>query len=83
MAKRRKKPLTRGPKGGKKHTPGRGHDRKSRNQKAKRLVAKAARKREQLRREAAEQWRVWDSLSDDAKKLRPELAPKHPRPTDG
>jgi hypothetical protein len=76
-------PVGRGPKGGRKHTPGRGHDRKSKRQKDKAFRKRAARKREQRRREAEEQWRVWDSLPDDVKPFRHELYPKYPRPGDG
>ena len=70
MAKKRKKPLSRGPKGGQKHTPGRGHDRKSRVRKDKKLSKKARQRREQLEAEARRQWRVWDSLNDVQKKMR-------------
>jgi hypothetical protein len=80
MAKRRKKPLNRGPKGGKKHTPGRGHERKSRKRKDERRRSKARKLREALRAEAARQWAVWDSLMSDQKKFRDDLRPKLPRP---
>jgi hypothetical protein len=80
MAKRRKKPLNRGQKGGKKHTPGRGHDRKSRERKDERRRSKARKLREALRAEAARQWAVWDSLMSDQKKFRDDLRPKLPRP---
>ena len=64
MAKKRKKPLTRGPKGGKKHTPGRDHDRKTKPRKRKKFAAEAERRREELRQEAKRQWELWDSLND-------------------
>ena len=54
MAK--KKPVKRGPKGGMKHTPGRGHDRKSRSRKDKKRVKKARQRREELEAEACRQW---------------------------
>jgi hypothetical protein len=72
----------RGPKGGIKHQPGRGHDRKSQQQKKRRYSRKAARMREAEWELAREQWRIWDGLSDDAKKLRPDLLPALPRPHD-
>jgi len=80
MAMKRKKPLKRGPKGGKKHTPGRDHDRKSHRSKAKRFGKKAQRLREEALREAERQWRVWDSLSEEQKKFLEDLRPKLPRP---
>jgi hypothetical protein len=75
-------PFKRGPKGGKKHTPGRGHERKSADKKQERFKKKALREREQKRKILEEEWKVWDSLSDGAKKLQPELKPKEPRPPD-
>jgi hypothetical protein len=75
-------PFKRGPKGGKKHTPGRGHDRKSAVSRKERFKRKAIRKKEQERKELEEKWELWDSLSEDAKKLQPELKPKKPRPRD-
>lgn len=82
MAKKRKKPLNRGPKGGEKHTPGRGHDRKSRTRKDKKRVKKARQRREELEAEARRQWQVWKPLSDFEKKMRPELKPTLPEPDD-
>jgi hypothetical protein len=77
-----KKPIKRGPKGGKKHTPGRGHTRKSEGPKKKRFQ-KTAKKKRKARDEAARQaWKLWDSLPDDVKKRRPELEPTMPRPDD-
>jgi hypothetical protein len=74
----------RGPKGGIKHQPARGHDRKGAAQKKKRFAEKAANKR--LRDEAAAQraWEEWDQLSDDVKRLLgPAGQPTMPRPTNG
>lgn len=83
MAKRRKKPLSRGPGGGKKHTPGRGHARKSEAPK-KRLFAKKARlRREREREEAKRQWQVWDNLTEEQRKFRQDLFPVYPRPING
>lgn len=82
MAKKRKKPLPRGPKGGKKHAPGRDHDRKSRAGKDSRRIKKARKRREELDARARKQWAVWDSLTADKKKMLPELYPTLPRPTD-
>ena len=73
----------RGPKGGKKHQPGRGHDRKSIPAKKKRFVRKAARKRREQEAEARKAWAEWDALSEDAKRLLgPTGMPKAPRSSD-
>jgi hypothetical protein len=77
-----KKPIERGPKGGRKHTPGRGHNRKSESQKKNRFTRKAERQRDEAVEAAREAWTEWDALSDDAKKLLPEKRPKEPRPED-
>ena len=74
--------ILRGPKGGRKHTPGRDHAGKSGAAKRKRFVKKRQRKRHQQADAERESWRVWDSLSDDAKRLRPEPEPSTPRPSD-
>jgi hypothetical protein len=66
----------------KKHTPGRGHRRKSDPQKQEKWQKKAARQREAARRALQEAWERWDRLSDEKKKLLRELKPKKPRPTD-
>lgn len=72
----------RGARGGAKHTPGRGHARKSDPQKKKRFRRKAATKRQEKHEALRKQWEEWDALTPDAKKLRPEMKPKQPRPTD-
>jgi hypothetical protein len=82
MAKKRKKPPARGPKGVKKHTPGRDHDRKSGSARKKRFSKKARQRREARRKEAERQWTVWDNMSEDERKWRKELFPKYPRPAD-
>lgn len=83
MAKKRKKPLARGPKSGKKHTPGRDHDRKSCGRKARRQIEKARKRREALEAQARSQWEVWDALNDEQKKMLGDLRPTLPRPDDG
>lgn len=72
----------RGPKGGIKHTPGRGHTPKSGPQKKKRFQQKAARRRRAKQSDLRRQWDKWDALPPDVQKLRPELKPKRPRPND-
>lgn len=74
--------IKRGPKGGRKHTPGRGHDAKSGPRKRKRFAKRAAQKRAAERRNLIEQWERWELLSDDVKRMRPELKPTAPRPDD-
>ena len=81
--KRRKKPLKKGPKGGRKHTPGRDHDGKSHQKKADRFRRKAKQRRDARRSIAARQWQVWDALSDEQKKFREDLRPTLPRPNNG
>jgi hypothetical protein len=71
----------RGPKGGVKHQPGKGHDRKSAKEKRKRFARAAARKRRQQNENAKKAWEAWDKLSDDVKKLLgPSAQPDVPRP---
>jgi hypothetical protein len=71
----------RGPKGGIKHQPGKGHDTKSGPQKKKRFARKAARKRRQVEESAKTQWEEWDRLPDEVKRLLgPAGQPKVPRP---
>jgi hypothetical protein len=63
----------RGPKGGMKHTPGRGHARKSQPHK-KKEIGKRLRENHRKRRKMAEKRRkAWESLSPELRKLlRPE-----------
>lgn len=82
MAKKRKKPLARGPKGGKKHTPGRDHDSKSRRSKDRGRVEKARRLREERDAETRRRWDEWDALGSTVQKMRPDLRPNDPRPAD-
>lgn len=74
---------SRGPEGGIKHQPGRGHDRKSSPRKKKRFAKKAAEKRRRQEDEARKLWAAWDALPDDVKRLLgPSGQPRVPRPTD-
>jgi hypothetical protein len=70
------------PKGSAKHTPGRGHTRKSGPQKRKRYQKKAAGRRQAKQVGLQKQWDDWDALPPDVQRLRPELKPKLPRPKD-
>jgi hypothetical protein len=71
----------RGPKGGIKHTPGRGHDAKSRLSKRKRFRKKAAKERKEKKKTARKLWEVWDNLNPEQRKLLgPKGEPKLPRP---
>jgi hypothetical protein len=71
----------RGPKGGVKHEPGRGHARKSAPAKKKRFARKAARKRQTQEQVAGKAWAEWDALPDDVKRLLgPAGQPTMPRP---
>jgi hypothetical protein len=73
----------RGPKGGVKHTPGRGHTTKSSRAKKKRFGKHAAKRRKEREQEARKQWQEYDALTDEAKKLLgPKGKPKLPRPKD-
>ncbi|HTU88964.1 MAG TPA: hypothetical protein VMF69_02605 [Gemmataceae bacterium] len=82
MSKKKADRKKRGPKGGIKHQPGRGHDAKSGPIKKERYRKKAKKLWQQKQEEARRQWAVWDRLSDDAKKIRIDLKPEMPRPKD-
>lgn len=71
-----------GPKGGIKHTPGRGHARKSEGHKTRRYRRKAQKERQAWLEELRRQWRVWDSLPPDVRRIRYDLKPIAPRPSD-
>lgn len=74
---------TLGPRGGRKHQPGRGHDRKSARAKKKRYAERAVQKRNAQEEEGRKEWKEWDELSDELKKLLgPKKRPKLPRPRD-
>jgi hypothetical protein len=69
------------PKGGVKHTPGRGHQTKSGRTKKKRFRKTAAQMRRAKEEAARKIWNNWDQLSDELKKLLgPKGEPKVPRP---
>lgn len=72
----------RGPKGGRKHQPGRGHDRKSKPQSRARFTKRARRKRLLEMEALRKAWELWDGLSADAKKILKGLKPKKARPSD-
>ncbi len=76
-------PKKRGPKGGVKHTPGRGHDRKSGPPKKKRFRKKAAKMREEKKETARKLWKEWDEMAPELRRLLgPKGEPKLPRPKD-
>jgi hypothetical protein len=83
VADEKKGKKKRGPKGGVKHTPGRGHDTKSGPSKQKRFGKRAAKRRKEREEEARRQWRESDELSEEARKLLgPKGKPRLPRPKD-
>ena len=69
-----------GPSGGVRHQPGRGHDTKSGIEKTKRFARQAAKKRAATQEIARKQWEQWDKLTEEQKKFLPKLRPKLPRP---
>jgi hypothetical protein len=73
-------PKKRGPKGGIKHQPGRGHDKKSRPIKVNRFKKRAARRRQELVEEARRQWALYDRLTKDQRHLMDLPEPTLPRP---
>ena len=72
----------RGARGGVKHTAGRDHARKSVAQKKKQFQRKATQKRRAKQDNLQKQWQEWDALPPEVQKLRPDMRPKQPRPTD-
>jgi hypothetical protein len=62
------------------HTPGRGHRRKSDPAKTLRHQRKAARLKAEALKRYEEAEKAWEEMSDDAKRLRPELDPETLRP---
>lgn len=82
MAKKPDDEIKRGPKGGRKHTPGRDHDSKSHKSKTSRHQKLARKKREKALEELRRQWKEWDGLTKEQKKFRFDLRPKGPRPED-
>ena len=76
MANEKEGRKKRGPKGGIKHTPVRGHDAKSRLAKRKRFRMKAAKMRKDKDEAARKLWEEWDNLTPEQRKL---LGPKGER----
>lgn len=70
----------RGPKGGKKHTPGRDHARKSARKKKKQFQRKAAGRKQAANEAAQRQWAEWDQMTEFERRLFPEKQPIAPRP---
>jgi hypothetical protein len=71
-----------GPRGGIKHQPGRGHSRKSAPSKKRKFAKKAAAKRTKIEEEVRKQWEEWDKIPEEARKLLGrEAMPKFPRPS--
>jgi hypothetical protein len=74
--------MKRGPKGGIKHTPGRGHAPKSDASKKERFMKTAAIKRAKKRDKARDEWEKYEQLSDEQRRLLgPRARPKIQRPT--
>jgi hypothetical protein len=74
--------IKRGPKGGRKHKPGRGHRRRSEGSQRKAFQKKARRKRELEKEEKRMRQEQWDRLSPEVQKFLPNLKPKGPSPND-
>jgi hypothetical protein len=66
---------------GKVHSPGRGHSIKSGPPKKRRFQKKAGKKRSQAEGRYAEGKRAWEEMSEEARKMRPELDPELLRPS--
>jgi hypothetical protein len=72
-----------GPKGGVKHTPGRGHDISSGPAKKKRFRRKAQKVRKEKEELARKLWQEWDDMSPELRRLLgPKGEPNVPRPND-
>jgi hypothetical protein len=70
-----------GPKGGVKHTPVRGHDTKSGPGQKKRFRSRAAKKRQEKEDAARKVWKEWEELSEEQRELLgPKGEPTVPRP---
>jgi hypothetical protein len=70
-----------GPRGGVKHTPGRGHDTSSGPPKKKRFRKKAEKTRKEKEKLARKLWKEWDEMSPELRGLLgPKGVPKMPRP---
>lgn len=76
-----KEPKKKGPKGGVKHTPGRGHVTRSGPAKKKLFRKNAAKKRQAKKETARKIWKDWDELSEEQRRfLGPKGEPEVPRP---
>jgi hypothetical protein len=74
-------PKNPGPKGGIKHTPGRGHDSKSSRAKRARFQKRAAKLRKAKEDLARKLWTDWDEMPPERRRLLgPKGEPKLPRP---
>jgi hypothetical protein len=62
------------------HSPGRGHRRKSDPLKKRRFQKRAAQKKDEADRRYDEALRAWEEMSEEARRLRPELDPALLRP---
>lgn len=82
MSKKKAAKKKRGPKGGIKHQPGRGHDVKSGPVKKERYRKKAKKQWREQQELARRQWAVWDNLDEYVKRIRTDLEPNLPRPKD-
>jgi len=62
------------------HTPGRGHRRKSDPVKKRRHQKRATKRKAEADRRYKDAKKAWDEMSDDARKMRPELDPELVKP---
>ena len=67
--------FVRGAGGARKHKPGRGHDRKSAEQHKEKATKKAEKMRQAEAEAIAKAEEVWKNMTEQAKKLRPDLDP--------
>lgn len=81
MAEEKEAEKEKGPKGGVKHTPGRGHDASSGPPKKRRFRKKAEKLRKEKEELARKLWTEWDQMSPEQRRLLgPKGEPKMPRP---
>ena len=71
-----------GPRGGVKHQPGRGHQRKSGPVRKRSFQQKTLKKLQEAKEKNRKQWEVWDTLTDEQRKLLPDRCPERPREFD-
>ena len=62
------------------HTPGRGHRKKSDPPKKQHFRLKAAKKKAKADKRYDDAKRAWDEMSEDARRMRPELDPELIKP---